>query len=176
LVRCHICGDAAWILPAEEKQLIGLRYLRETGTLTQNPQSQKHFTLVELLVVIAIVGVLVALLLSAIQAAREAARRTECINHLEQIGDALHNHQTAHSSFPPGVPNAAHKSKLWFTGGTQTEAVCQGPIRSPTSSTPWKTPSSGNPSTAAPNRRGKLFARLFDSRRGRYGRFVNREC
>jgi prepilin-type N-terminal cleavage/methylation domain-containing protein len=90
-------------------------------------KSRRAFTLVELLVVIAIIGVLVALLLPAIQAAREAARRTECTNHLKQFGVAMHNHITAHLSFPPGVPNGVIQSKLWITGGTQTGAYCQGP-------------------------------------------------
>ena len=63
---------------------------------------RRAFTLVELLVVVAIIGLLVGLLLPAVQAARETARRSECANHLKQIGLACHSYHDARSRFPAG--------------------------------------------------------------------------
>ncbi|MFM9962209.1 MAG: DUF1559 domain-containing protein [Planctomycetaceae bacterium] len=64
-------------------------------------RSPNGMTLIELLVVIAIIALLIALLIPAVQMARESARKTECRNHLKQIGVALENYHASNRIYPP---------------------------------------------------------------------------
>ena len=75
---------------------------------TSLPGRRRAFTLIELLVVIAIIAVLIALLLPAVQQARESARRTQCKNHLKQLGLAMHNYHDVYLAFPPGSIDGIH--------------------------------------------------------------------
>ncbi|QDV18636.1 hypothetical protein Pan153_32960 [Gimesia panareensis] len=58
------------------------------------------FTLIELLVSMSIIALLVSLLLPAVQQTRESARRMSCLNHMRQLGLAVHNHADVQKRFP----------------------------------------------------------------------------
>lgn len=106
------------------------------------------FTLIELLVVIAIIAILIALLLPAVQQAREAARRTQCRNHLKQLGLAWHNYHDVFNTFPPGyvadiVPTstgtlATSEVGLWTWGTLILPYMDQAPMYNALSPGPVK--------------------------------------
>ncbi|KAA5538914.1 DUF1559 domain-containing protein [Roseiconus nitratireducens] len=59
-------------------------------------------TVLELLLSLTILGSILALTLPAISSARESARRVICVDHLRQVGIALHHHHETHRHLPAG--------------------------------------------------------------------------
>ena len=56
------------------------------------------------IVILLVIGILIALGLPAVQGVRyagNAAKRIQCMNHMKEIGLALHNYYDSYQSFPP---------------------------------------------------------------------------
>lgn len=94
-------------------------------------QRRWAFTLVELLVVIAIIGVLTAILLPAVGAARDAARRTQNLNNLRSIGQAIAVHETSKKQYPPLIKTPKE------TKNGQRNLELDQPFEERTTSTSW---------------------------------------
>ncbi|WP_298863266.1 DUF1559 domain-containing protein [uncultured Gimesia sp.] len=80
--------------------------------------SKRGFTILELLVVLAILGLLVGLIMPAVNSARESARKIQCVNHLHQIGTALHNYHDVYRRLPAGWRFDASKKTAFGWGAS----------------------------------------------------------
>ncbi len=84
------------------------------------------FSVVELVVVLGVIAIIGAITLPAIQNARETARRTQCSNHLRQLGMALLQYHDTHKSFPSGQVSVLQQTDAIGRFADPLEAKQQG--------------------------------------------------
>lgn len=88
--------------------------------VSESPEPKKkpaHPTFIECCVVASIILMLIGLLSPSTRSVPEAARRTQCQNHLKQIGLALHDYLETYDAFPPAYTVDAEGKPLhsWRT-------------------------------------------------------------
>lgn len=129
------CQNALPLNPSDENQSPGEK---------QGPQAQGPcaFTLIELLVVIAIIAILAAILLPTLAAAQEKARRTQCLNNLHQLGEAIQVYAGDNGDhFPyPNWGNTVKVGWLYTIGSTTKFGVTTTsiPVPNGTNSQPYQ--------------------------------------
>lgn len=77
------------------------------------------FTVLELLICFALIAILLGILLPAVMHAREYARRTQCANHLRQIGLALHQYHDGLRAFPQAWASDGSNPRIVESWGSQ---------------------------------------------------------
>lgn len=82
---------------------LSARYM-DARCQTSHQGRRRGFSILELVVVLGIISLLLALILPAVQSSRESARRASCLNHLRQIGIALHAIEASEGHFPATSP------------------------------------------------------------------------
>ncbi len=63
-------------------------------------KNRPGFTMVEILIVVLIIGLLISITVPAVNAVRRNARRTDCLNRLRQLGQAVQSYEGAHNRYP----------------------------------------------------------------------------